>query len=263
MPGLTAIRRAYDTGRVSAVLCLVLTLIAFGGPQGQSQAKGNGPPPLTVDQIAAGMQRTSGLRENGLQNYESRRVMTLSYKGKLADKIATETVEMTYTAPGTKQFVILSASGSPLLRDSVFQRAMDSEREAAARTDVHVNSANYDMKLLGSEQLPQGDCYVLAVTPRHNNHFTYHGKIWVHSTDFAIVRVEAEPVETPSFWIRNGSFHVDYAKVGDFWLPAHMVSVSHIRLGGEATLSIQYGPYHILNAIPGGGQGPAQTQAMQ
>ncbi len=261
MPGRTVVRCAHRTWLPRSLLCLALALPTgsspvraqlTGGQLAGSQLAANpaAPPPLTVEQIGAQLQHTSDLRALALRSYESRRVMTLSYKGKLADKLASETVQMTYTAPGSKQFVILSANGSPLLRDSVFQRAMDSEQEAAGRTDIHMTPANYEMKLLGSERLPEGECYVLSVTPRHNNRFTYRGKIWVQSTDFAIVRIDAEPVETPSFWVKNGLFRTEYSKVGDFWFPTRMISNSHIRLGGDATLTIQYGPYHILSTNP-------------
>ncbi len=250
MPGRTVVRSAHRTWLTAILLCLALFLVAGGLLRSQAADNAATPPPLTVEQIAAQIQHTSDTRALALRSYESRRVMTLSYKGKLADKVASETVQMTYTAPGSKQFLILSADGSPLLRDSVFQRAMDSEQEAAGRTDVRLTPANYEMKLLGTERLPEGECYVLSVTPRHNNRFTYRGKIWVQSTDFAIVRIDAEPVETPSFWVKNGSFRTEYSKVGDFWFPARMISNSHIRLGGDATLTIQYGPYHILSANP-------------
>lgn len=250
MPGHLAGQSAHRPWLTASLLCLAFALIAGRPVRAQVSGFVAAPPPLSVEQIAAQVQHTTEARALALRSYESRRVMTLSYKGKLADKLASETVQMTYTAPGSKQFVILAANGSPLLRDSVFQRAMDSEQEAAGRSDTRMTPANYEMKLLGSERLPEGECYVLSVAPRHNNRFTYRGRIWVQREDFAIVRVEAEPVETPSFWVKNGSFRTEYSKVGGFWFPARMISNSHIRLGGDATLTIQYGPYHILSTNP-------------
>lgn len=261
MLGLTAIRRVHGPSLIAVLLCLAVGTVTPTPSQGQGSEPA--PPPLTVEQIAAHVQHTGDFRTAALHSYESRRVMTLAYKGRLADKLVSETVEMTYTAPASKQFVILSANGSPLLRDSVFQRAMDSEQEAATRTDTHLTPANYDMKLLGTERLPEGDCYVLSITPRHLNRFAYRGRIWVQSTDFAVIRIDAQPVETPSFWVKNGSFRTEFSKVGDFWFPARMVSTSHIRLGGDATLTIQYGPYTILSATPVHGGSPSQTQAME
>ena len=238
--------------RVLLASAVLLTSASFGAAFGAAQGAGPNTDaalaPLPMEQIAARIQQYNGRRAAALRSYQSRRVMTLVYKGALTDKQASETVEMTYTAPSSKQFVILAANGSPLLRDSVFQRVMDSEQQAAFRGDTSVTPANFDMKLLGVDNLPEGECYVLAVTPRHNNRFTFRGKVWVQGKDFAVIRIEAQPVEEPSFWVKNGAFRTDYSKVGDFWFPARTVSSSHIRLGGDATLTIQYGPYQILSA---------------
>ena len=234
----------------SVVLLVLLASASLARTVGAAESGGPDAAlaPLPVEQIAARVQQYTVWRAAALRSYQSRRVMTLAYKGALTDKQASETVEMTYTAPSSKQFVILAANGSPLLRDSVFQRVMDSEQQAALRGDMGVTPANFDMKLLGVDHLPEGECYVLEVTPRHNNRFTFRGKVWVQGKDFAVVRIEAQPVEEPSFWVKNGVFRTDYSKVGDFWFPARTVSSSHIRLGGDATLTIQYGPYQILSA---------------
>lgn len=232
----------------------LLACVAPAGSQtglsAEHAASNQAAPSLSAEQIAQRMQQRFLLRTEALQSYESRRVMTLAYKGTLADKVASETVQMTFTAPGSKQFVILSAMGSPLLRDSVFQRAMDSEQQAAARGENAIVPANYEMQLVGTERLPEGACYILSVVPRHPGRFSFHGRIWVHATEFVVVRIEAQPVESPSFWVKNGAFHTEFSKVGDFWFPARTVSSSHVRLGGEAVLTIEYGSYHILNAHP-------------
>ncbi len=233
-----------------ASMVFVVGLRACGWGQVPGAGTQESLPVLSAEQITQHMQQRNEFRAASLQSYESRRVMTLAYKGKLTDKQASETVQMTYTAPSSKQFVILSAVGSPLLRDSVFQRAMDSEQEAATRGDTNLNPANYEMKLIGTDHLPEGTCYVLTVSPRHSNRFTFQGRIWVQGTDFAVVRIEAEPMETPSFWVKNGEFQTDYVKVGGFWFPARTVSTSHVRLGGNATLTIQYGSYHLLSVKP-------------
>jgi hypothetical protein len=41
-----------------------------------------------------------------------------------------------------------------------------------------------------------------------------------------------------------------YVKVNDFWLPAENRTESVIRLGGKATLSIEYKDYNITKAAP-------------
>ena len=224
-----------------------------------AQTAPHGPAPPTADEIALRVNQRNLEQAAALKAYVSRRVMTLTYKGILADKHASETVEMSYTEPATKRFTVLSSSGSALLRDSVFQREMT--MEAAAATDAKAKQesaftpANYALRLLGEEKLPEGDCYVLEVSPRTQSPYGYAGKVWVQSAEFAIVRIQARPVEDPSFWVRDGEFTSEFEKVGNFWLPRKTVSSSHIRLGGNATFSIEFGPYRVVNAEPFGGAG--------
>ena len=61
-------------------------------------------------------------------------------------------------------------------------------------------------------------------------------------------RIEAEPAKNPSFWIKKTEIHHAYLKVGEFWLPAENKTVSTLRLGGRATLTIKYQNYDIQTA---------------
>ena len=85
--------------------------------------------------------------------------------------------------------------------------------------------------------------FILQVEPKVSRGLLYRGKIWVDATDYAVVRIEAQPAENPSFWIRSTKNPHVYSKVGDFWLPQRNVSESKIRFGGAATLTIDYGGY--------------------
>jgi hypothetical protein len=68
-----------------------------------------------------------------------------------------------------------------------------------------------------------------------------------------VTRIEAEPAENLSFWTKKSEIHCEYKKVRAFWLPARNESVSHIRLGGRATLTIEYKDYQVTDApLPGG-----------
>ena len=64
--------------------------------------------------------------------------------------------------------------------------------------------------------------------------------------DFAVVRLEAEPAKT-SFWTTNSEIEQVYMKVGEFWLPVRDHSISEIRLGGTAELTIHYSNYPIIS----------------
>ena len=75
-------------------------------------------------------------------------------------------------------------------------------------------------------------------------------KVWVDATDFAVTRIDAEPAQNPSFWTKRSEIHHEYMKVQDFWLPHRNESVSYIRLGGRATLTIDYGNYRVNDSRP-------------
>jgi outer membrane lipoprotein-sorting protein len=209
-------------------------------------------PPLPVDQVAKKLEERDAERNAALAQFSSRRTYRMQYRGFFSDRDAQMVVDVTYRAPNTKQFRIVSQSGSPFVIDHVFKRLMESEQEFV-RDDKHqaaLNRENYNFSLAGYEQRPDGALYVLDLTPRKRNKFLYRGKIWVDAKDFAVVRIEAEPATSPSMWIRKTEIEHKYMKVGDFWLPAEDHTESSIRFGGEAILSIDYRDYKIIKAAP-------------
>ena len=160
---------------------------------------------------------------------------------------------MTFHAPASKQFTVLSTSGSQLLRESVFQRAMNAEQTASADSAQRasaLNLDNYTMRLIGREGLPAGESYVLEVAPKISSEFTFSGRVWVQALDFAVVRIQGKPAVNPSPWISDGEFTTDFHKVGDFYFPERTVSTSNLPLGLHAQLTIRYESFHILQEFP-------------
>lgn len=236
--------------RLVQQVCVALLLL---WTPAAAQAPAAAPEVLTGEQVVVRLEQMNARRAMALREYTNRREMTLRYKGLLASRQASEIVEMTFTAPASKTFAIRSSTGSPLLRDDVFQREIDSETAAAdvqARQGAALTVANYNVELLGEARLPEGNCYVLAVVPKTSSRFAYQGKVWVQSSDFAIVRIEGRPAQNPSFWVRDGEFISQYGKVGDFWLPRETVSTSHVRFGGDATFTMRFGSYRLLHVVP-------------
>ena len=215
--------------------------------------------PLTVEQIAARLATRNAQRDAALKSFESHRTMSVSYKGTLGDAGASENVVMTFTAPASKRFTVVSATGSAFIRESVFQREMNSEQAAAApeaRQHAALTPANYDMRLVGQERLDVGNCYVLDVYPKTTSPYAYRGRVWVQSTDFAIARIDAKPAQDPSAWVSAGRFVTQFEKVGDFYFPRETTSSSQVLMGGEASLTIQFGEDRILQADPVRTDGP-------
>jgi hypothetical protein len=207
--------------------------------------------PLSVDQVVSNLVRKDKERAQALRHYESIRVYRLSYRGFPGDRDAEMTVKATYDSPSTKNFKVISQTGSKLIVDRVFKRLLESEKEAA-EPDMHartlLNRDNYDITLIGFESSDKGSQYVLAVYPKTKSKYLYRGKVWVDGTDFAVTRIDAEPAQNPSFWTKKSEIHHEYVKVQDFWLPRRNESVSYIRLGGRATLTIEYDNYRVIDS---------------
>lgn len=160
-------------------------------------------------------------------------------------------VDVTYRAPNVKQFKVVSQTGSTFLINHIFKRLLESEQEFLNdqnQRQATLNTENYEFTLAGYDSTPSGGEYILNLLPRKRNKFLYHGKIWVDANDFAVVRIEGEPCQNPSMWIKKTQIEHKYVKLDGFWLPAWDHTESEMRLGGKATLSIEYKDYHITKA---------------
>ena len=215
-------------------------------------------PTLSVTAIVEKIMSANARRSAELRSFEGKRWYHLQYRSLLGGKEAALEVLASYAAPDQHHFTVISQSGSKLLLNRVLLKLLDSEKEAFKdRKQVELSPRNYRFTLVDTEKIAEGNtCYVLAVSPRKENKFLYTGKIWVDASDFAVVRMEGQPAKSPSFWIRDTQIDSKWEKVGGFWLIAHNHSVSHIRLGGTATLTIDYGEYQIT-AVDGR---PAKTK---
>ncbi|MGC2476460.1 MAG: outer membrane lipoprotein-sorting protein [Candidatus Sulfotelmatobacter sp.] len=206
---------------------------------------------LTLDQILANLEQNNQQRAAALERFEGTRVYRMEYRGFPSDRDATMTVKVAFQAPSSKQFTIVSQTGSRFVIEHVFKRLLQGEEEAAKgenRSDTALTRRNYDFELAGFEQSAQGDQYVLTLHPKNKNKYLYQGKIWIDAKDFAVVRIQGEPGKNPSIWIKKTDIAHSYKKVDDFWLPAENHTESLIRLGGKATLSIEYQDYKIIKA---------------
>jgi len=215
------------------------------------------PPPsisstsLSVDQVVDNLVRKNQERAQALLHAEGTRVYHLAYRGFPGDRDAEMTVKAIYDCPSSKEFKVVSESGSKLILNRVFKKLLESEKEAAqpaisARSQL--NRDNYNFELVGYEPASTGGQYVLQVSPKSRSKYVYRGKVWVDGVDFAVTHIEVEPGQNPSFWTKKSEIRHEYKKVGAFWLPTRNESVSYIRLGGRATLTIEYQDYRVSAA---------------
>jgi outer membrane lipoprotein-sorting protein len=217
----------------------------FAAGRGQAASA---PPPdaLSAGQIVQRMEDRNQERAERLRGYTSDRRYHVEYRGFPATLAASMDVEVSYDAPASKRFRIVSQTGSGLLIDRVLKKLLKSEQDAAQdQSRSALTTENYNFALVGSEVDDGRQRYILHVEPKGNGKLLYRGKIWVDADDYAVARIEAEPAQNPSFWIRKTEIHHVYSKTGDFWLPASNRSVTKVRMGGTAILTIDYGTYRI------------------
>lgn len=231
--------------------CIALGLLFPGRQLAQNQDPG--PAQLTVPQVVDQLVKRNAERANALGSYRGRRLYRLDYVGFPKHLHAEMLVNMRYTAPASKEFTVVSQSGEKWIIDHVFKRLLETERAAVEGENwKHTALDNQNYKFAsGDDDGADKLCpYALAVEPKVPTKFLYRGRVWVNAKDFAVCRIEAEPAQNPSIWIKRTDIRHTYLKVGDFWLPKENKSVSIIRLGGRATLTIEYQNYEILSAHP-------------
>jgi outer membrane lipoprotein-sorting protein len=208
---------------------------------------------LSAEQVAKRLQEKNAQRAAALRQFNGTRIYRMRYTGFPSDREAEMVVNVTYRAPDTKIFSVVSQSGSKFIQDRVFKKLLEGEQEASNeenRRNTALSLDNYEFTSAGYETTAEGAQYVLNLVPRTKNKFLYRGKIWVDAKDFAVVRIEGEPAKNPSFWIKKTEVRHRYIKVNDFWLPAENHTESVIRLGGRAILAIEYKDYKITKATP-------------
>jgi hypothetical protein len=231
------------------VACIAVVLLSPAQPFAQNQD--SGPAQLTVPQVVDQLVKRNAERANALGSYRGRRLYRLDYVGFPKHLHAEMLVDMKYTAPASKEFTVVSQSGEKWIIDHVFKRLLETERAAVEGDNwkrTALDNQNYNFASVPEGGTDQVCPYALAVEPKVPTQFLYRGRVWVDAKDFAVCRIEAEPARNPSFWIKRTDIRHAYLKVGDFWLPKENTSVSTIRLGGRATLTIEYQNYEILSA---------------
>jgi hypothetical protein len=243
----TSLLGVCPTARLSMLLLTAVTLVyaPVAWPQAETAL-----PALSAEQVVQQLMEKNQERAQGLQHYVGKRSYRLEYRGFPASADATMEVEVNFDAPATKRFTIVSATGSKLIQNRVFHRLLESEQQAGNsdnRKHTELGPDNYTFSLAGSE----GANYVLNVEPKMESRFLYRGKIWVDAHDFAVTRIEAQPARNPSFWTTKSLIHHTYQKVDNgFYLPKENKTVTSVRLGGVATLTIEYESYQVTASQP-------------
>ena len=243
-------RSSAGSGRQLWSPTILLTMLIYASAAWGQGSPAVSLPALNADQIVQRLMEKNRERAGALLHYSAVRSYRLEYRGFPASTEATMVVNVDFDAPGIKRFTVVSTTGSKLIESRVFTRLLESEQQAgdsSNRSRTKLDPGNYAFSLAGVD----GDNYVLTVEPRQESKFLYRGRIWVDGHDFAVTRIEAQPARNPSFWTTKSVIQHTYQKVnGGFYLPRENKTVTSVRLGGTATLTIEYQSYQVTAAAP-------------
>jgi hypothetical protein len=203
---------------------------------------------ITAVQIVDRMAELNQQRTAHLAHFTALRHYRVEYSG-VTHLAADLEVQASWDARTGKSFRIISESGSHMLCEKVLRRAVDTEREASQdHNATALTAANYSFSLLGEEPVNGRPAYILAVDPISPSRYLYRGRIWVDAVEFALVKIDASPAKSPSFWIARTHIEQSFVRLGEFWQPARNRSETHVRVGGTAVFTIDYGSYQLQPA---------------
>jgi hypothetical protein len=84
--------------------------------------------PLSTAEVVENLVRMNSERAQALRAYHGIRIYRVEYRGFPGTRSAEMVVEVKYESPGTKEFIIQSATGSKLIIDKVFKKLLEAEK---------------------------------------------------------------------------------------------------------------------------------------
>jgi hypothetical protein len=185
-----------------------------------------------VDAIVTNMVSAYAENRTHLQPY----VLTRKYRVfKAEEQKSTIIAAVIYLPPEANTFEILESTGGKA--EGVVRKLLQKEMQIARDFQAAgFNVSNYEFELLGEENLGSSMCYVLAIHPKRRSKDLLDGKIWVDKSLHLVRRVQGRPVKSPSWWVKEASFTVDYGNLEGMWLQVGSSGEANVRFVGKYTL---------------------------
>lgn len=206
-------------------LCAYGRLMVIGGLLGTLTADSVAP---TSDEILARIESETNRRHVLLKEYSGSRQYTL--QNPRFGKRAAVDVMMNYRQAEGERYTVLTRSGSNSL-NGVIDKVLASESGASLPPEnaLHqISSANYRVRLLGTEVAAGRSCYVLELSPKIKSKFLIAGKAWVDADSYGVVRLE-RPVRGQQFPIDRRAHNQRGLHRSAGFLAARARAVHHIQ----------------------------------
>jgi hypothetical protein len=224
--------------RAKSLVCLVYVAAAFALAQANDQQ-------LSLNAIVARM--IAVLQECNLRN----RAFTVRRDYELFDKKweskAQVVVRITFVPPDQQRYEIESSRGGigeKILRD-ILDREMEAPRGVSQK---ELSTQNYDFRLAGEEMVDGRRCYVLTLHPKREERDLIRGRALVDAESYRVLRVEGEPVKSPSWWIRDLHITMSFADVDGMCMRTLTHAVANVRFKGRYVVESRNLEYHPASA---------------
>lgn len=160
------------------------------------------------------------------------------------------TVKTTYSRDTGKNYIILSESGSDIVRHFVLDALLENEKrinEPGNREASWFTSANYAIKLQpgGIQRIDGHDCLAVSINPHDKAPNLIQGTMWVDAKDFSTVKIEGTATKSASILTGPAQVMRQYANVSGFPQATHARAVSNSFLFGQTVVTIDYQNYQI------------------
>jgi len=139
---------------------------------------------------------------------------------------------ISFVPPDQSRYEIESSRGG--LGERILRDMLDQEMEALQGVNRNeLSTQNYDFWLAGEETVDGRRCHVLALRPKREDRYLLRGRAWVDAETFLLLRVEGEPVKSPSWWIRDVHVTMRFADVDGTWMRTLTHAVANVRFKGR------------------------------
>jgi hypothetical protein len=203
--------------------------------------------PVTADAIVENMVIAYAENRTHLRPYVLTRRYLVLKSGQQKSKVIAAII---YLPPEANTFEIRDSTGGKA--EGVVRKMLDKEMQLSRDFQSSgFNIANYEFQLMGEETLAGADCYVLAIHPKRTSKDLLDGKIWIDKELYLVRRVQGRPMKTPSWWVKDVFFTVDYGNLEGMWLQIGSSGEALVRFAGKYTLTSEKIAFGLLQSDRG------------
>jgi hypothetical protein len=156
--------------------------------------------------------------------------------------------KVNFLPPNMKTYDIDQSTGG--LGERVVRHILDREIEATRNpAAMMVAEQNYDFSFAGEDVTAGRPCYRLDIAPKHQRKDLLKATVWVDKDSFRILRIEGEPVRSPSFWVKDIHLILEFGEVSGMWMQIETHSFARMRFGGEYRVTSQNLNYDLASSV--------------